>query len=138
MTNPISVSKVMQPQNMNAAFAATYNLGGIDRLLALYEPDGILIGPDGRTRQGLPFIRKTLEELLELKGRMNSTNVYCIPFENMALLRAHFVIETSDADGNPLRLEGHTSEVVRKQQDGSWLYIVDHPAGAEISPPRLT
>lgn len=44
-------------------------------------------------------------------------------------MRAHFILDTLDADGSPIQLQGHTSEIVRRQSDGSWLYIVDHPFG---------
>ena len=62
---------------------------------------------------------------------MVSTNIYCIPFENIALLRGHFVLQIENPDGVPTEIQGHTSEIVRQQSDGSWLYIVDHPFGAD-------
>jgi len=132
MIPPILDITVMNPEDMNATFAEAYNSGDIDKLLALYEPDGILVNPTGGHDQGIEQIRKTLEELLRLQGSMISKNIYCIPFENIALLRARFVLQTVGKDGNPIQIVGQTSEVVRKQQDGSWLYIVDHPYGAEL------
>ncbi|MFE5318257.1 YybH family protein [Paenibacillus sp. NPDC056579] len=132
MKPPIRDITVMNPEDMNAAFAEAYNSGDIDKLLALYEPDGILVNPNGGYDQGIEQIRKTLEELLRLQGSMISKNIYCIPFENIALLRAHFILQTVGKDGNPIQILGHTSEILRKQQDGRWLYIVDHPYGAEL------
>ncbi|MCJ8012954.1 DUF4440 domain-containing protein [Paenibacillus sp. KQZ6P-2] len=131
MESPIRKKPVMNPEDMNPAFAEAYNSGNIDSLLALYEPQGILINPNGGIDQGIDHVRKTLEDLLQLKGNMVSKNMYCIPFENMALMRAHYILHTVDADGNPIQIQGHTSEIVRKQPDGSWLYIVDHPFGAD-------
>lgn len=90
------------------------------------------VNSQGRADAGIADIRTTLEELLSLKGYMVSRNVFCIPFENIALLRAHFTLQTQDANGDPIQIEGHTSEIVRKQTDGSWLYIVDHPFGADV------
>ncbi|MCM3271664.1 YybH family protein [Paenibacillus elgii] len=132
MKSPIRNKAVMNPEDMNAAFAEAYNSGDIDKMLALYEPDGILVNPNGGQDKGIEQIRKTLEDLLRLQGNMISKNIYCIPFENIALLRAHFILQTEGTDGNPMQILGHTSEIVRKQQDGSWLYIVDHPHGAEL------
>ncbi|WP_233531607.1 YybH family protein [Paenibacillus alkalitolerans] len=48
------------------------------------------------------------------------------------MMRAHFILGFTDADGNPIQLQGHTSEIVRKQPDGSWKYIVDHPFGSDL------
>ncbi|MGF9905342.1 YybH family protein [Brevibacillus porteri] len=121
---------VINPEDMNSAFAKAFNSGDIMNLLALYEPQAILITQDNEQSQGIEPIRKTLEQLLQVQGKMVSTNVFCVPFENIALLRAHFIIHTTDDAGNAMKIEGHTSEIVRKQPDGSWLYVVDHPFGA--------
>ncbi|MGG2129897.1 DUF4440 domain-containing protein [Bacillus sp. S2(2024)] len=122
----------MNPEDMNAAFAEAYNSGDITNLLALYEPSAILINPSGGKEQGINHIHKTLEDLLQLQGTMVSKNIYCISFENIALLRAHFTLHTVGADRSPIQMQGHTSEIIRKQVDGSWLYIVDHPFGADL------
>lgn len=37
----------------------------------------------------------------------------------------------ASADGKPLSMSGKTSEVLRRQPDGRWLYIIDHPADAQ-------
>lgn len=122
---------VRKPEDMNAAFADAYNSGDIDQLLALYEPNSVHVHRNGSLEIGVHSFRHTLEELLRLKGTMVSTNVYCIPFENIAMLRARFILQTTDPDGQPLVLQGHTSEIVRQQPDESWLYIVDHPFGSD-------
>ncbi|MDR9854713.1 DUF4440 domain-containing protein [Paenibacillus sp. VCA1] len=132
MKPSIQSSSVSNPEAMNSAFAEAYNSGDINNLLSLYEPDGILINTVGGTVNGIENIRKTLEELLQLKGNMTSRNIYCIPFENIALLRAHFTLLYEGPDGRQNLLEGHTSEIVRKQSDGSWRYVIDHPFGSDL------
>lgn len=130
MTNPSSPYVVLTPENMNATFASAYNSGDVDNLLALYEPEAILITSNGSSEQGVSNLRQTLSSLLNLRGTMVSNNIFCIRFENIALLRAHFTLNGLDASGNGIEVAGHTSELVRKQPDGRWLYIVDHPFGA--------
>lgn len=131
MKPSIPASRVWKPENMNAAFADAYNSGNIDQVLALYEPNSIHVHSNGSLEIGIHSFRHTLEELLLLKGTMISTNLYCIPFENIAMLRARFTLQTTGPHGQPLVLQGHTSEIVRQQPDGSWLYIVDHPFGSD-------
>jgi len=36
----------------------------------------------------------------------------------------------SDPEGNAVELSGQTSDVVRRQADGSWLFVIDNPFGA--------
>ncbi|MFP3391635.1 YybH family protein [Brevibacillus sp. SIMBA_040] len=122
---------VLNPQDMNAAFAAAFNSGQIENLLALYEPDAVLIDHNSNEMRGTEAIRQALEQLLQIKGTMISTNIYCILYGDLALLRAHFVIHGTGPDGRSSQFDGHTSEIVRKQPNGGWLYIVDHPFGAD-------
>jgi uncharacterized protein (TIGR02246 family) len=126
--------EVRQPETMNAAFAAAFNTGRIEELMALYEPDALLVGEGEVHRRGLDAIRAELEGLLALKGRMVSTNVYALTVGELAMLSAEVRIEGQGPDGAPWSLESRTAEVVRRQADGRWLYVIDHPAGARLGP----
>lgn len=123
---------VRQPAEMNAAFAAAFNTGRIEELLALYEPEALLVGQDEVRRHGREAIRAELEGLLALGGRMRATNLYAHTVGDLALLSAEFRLDGRAPDGTPLVVEGRTAEVVRRQQDGRWLYVIDHPSGARL------
>ncbi|NMO17595.1 DUF4440 domain-containing protein [Pyxidicoccus fallax] len=123
---------VRQPADMNAAFAAAYNTGRIEELLALYEPEALLVGQGDTLRRGLEAIRAELEGLLALGGRMESTNIYALTVGDLSMLSARFRLEGRSADGAPFTVEGQTAEVVRRQRDGRWLYVIDHPTGAQL------
>lgn len=126
-----SQEKVCQPEEMNPAFAKAFNSGKLDNLSALFEQNAILFDHGNKPHQGRGPVRETLEKLLRIEGTMVSTNVYCVPFEDIALLRCRFVIDTTDTEGNPTQIKGFSSEIARKQPDGSWLYIIDHPFGSQ-------
>ncbi|WP_425145166.1 YybH family protein [Deinococcus sp.] len=122
---------VLAPQDMNPMFARAFNSADIENLLALYEPEGQLVRQDGQVDVGLDAVRDNLQNFLRLGGMMTSENVYAVVSGDLALLRARWRLTTTTPDGQPLSLEGHTAEVVRRQPDGRWLYVVDHPFGAE-------
>lgn len=121
---------VETPAGINPIFAAAFNSGNLENLLALYEPDAVLVTQTGESLSGLPAIKAELTKLLALGGEMVSENIYAYQNEDIALLRARFTLKTKKPNGEPLEITGHTSEIVRRQKDGSWLYIVDHPFGA--------
>ncbi len=123
--------KVYKPQDMNAAFAEAFNSGEVGRLLALYEPGAVLVPRPGQVVEGKQAIRAALEELLALKGRMQSENQYALVHGDIALLRAKVHLKGAGPDGGRVEINNHTAEVVRRQPDGSWLYILDHPYGAD-------
>jgi uncharacterized protein (TIGR02246 family) len=117
---------VRRPEEMNAAFAAAYNSGDVERLLALYEPDAVLAPQPGLRAVGLEAIREALGGLLHLGGTMRSENLYCLQSGDIALLQGSWSIATADENGGPVELASRTAEVVRQQPDGSWLYVADH------------
>lgn len=123
--------KVYKPEDMNSAFAEAFNSGDIENLMALYEPDAVLVPQPGQVVEGTQAIRAALQELLSLKGYMQSENQYALVHGDIALLRAKVHLAGTGPDGNRLEINNHTAEVVRRQTDGRWLYILDHPYGAD-------
>jgi ketosteroid isomerase-like protein len=121
--------RVANPDEMNAAFAAAVTAGDLDRLLSLYEPNALLAPQPGARARGSREIRAALQELLALGGRMESLNVYCMQVEELALLQGEWRFTATAPDGSPLELTSRTAEVVRRQPNGSWLYVIDHAYG---------
>ena len=123
---------VSVPHEMNPIFAQAFNTRDINKLLALYEEEAVLRIDAERTFTGKAAIAAQLERLLSMPGKMVSHNNFCIEHGNIALLRAdHSIV---DADGVTI-FSGSSAEVVRRQADGTWLYIIDHAMGAVL--PRV-
>lgn len=125
---------VTEPEKMNEAFAQAFNSRRPENLLALYEPGGVLLADaGGRQYRGAAEIAAPLQELLNVPGTMVSRNSFCVIHGDLALLRADWTL--TDDNGATVA-EGSSAEVIRRQGDGRWLYVIDHAAGASI--PRLT
>lgn len=123
--------KVHAPQEMNETFARAFNSRKLENLLSLYEPNAILlVDGSGSSATGLDEIGAELARLLDAPGIMVSRNNFCVVHGDVALLRADFALR----DGDSLIVSGSTAELVRRQADGRWLYIIDHAAGASIPP----
>ncbi|CAM5433620.1 hypothetical protein MAUB1S_07332 [Mycolicibacterium aubagnense] len=119
--------KVYQPAEMNGAFAAACNAGDLDELLSLYEDDAqLLVDASGASFTCKVAIARELQKLIELPGTMVSNNTFCVEHGDLALLRADFTL--TDGKGFVI-YSGFTAEIIRKQADGSWRYVIDH-AGA--------
>ena len=118
--------KVWEPQEMNTAFAAAIQSGDIEEVLSLYEPDALLAPQPGARARGLDEIRAALTELIALGGTIESRNNYCLQVGEIALLQGEWRLVTTAPDGSLLELGSRTAEVVRRQPEGSWLYVVDH------------
>lgn len=119
-----------EPHHMNECFANAFNSGDVHRLNALFEPSAKVVNYHGEILSGYEAINEEHLNLLKLGGKMTSTNKYCVVIDDISLLRADWVIETLNEKSEKLIIKGSSSEIVRKQDNNSWLYIVDHPFGA--------
>lgn len=121
--------KVTEPQLMNETFARAFNSRRIENLLSLYELGAtLLVDGSGRSFTGLDAITEELTRLLTAPGTMISRNNFCVCHGDIALLRADFALR----DGERTIVAGSTAEIIRRQDDGSWLYLIDHAAGASL------
>ena len=122
---------VTRPEEMNNAFAEAVSSGDVERVLALYEPYALLAPRPGERASGLDESRTELDELVALGGTMTSRNVWCMQVGELALLQGEWHLSGTAPDGSPLELSSRTAEVVRRQADGSWLYLIDHAFGGD-------
>lgn len=124
---------VTDPRQMNEAFARAFNDRNISRLLALYEPEAVLrVDGSDKDLVGPDAIAGELQHLLQMPGTMTSRNNFCVVQGNLALLRADWAL-VDDKDASVV--SGSSAELVRRQSDGRWLYVIDHAVGAGL--PRV-
>jgi ketosteroid isomerase-like protein len=76
-------------------------------------------------------VRKAFRWVAGFKGKMEVKNEYCLVNGDVALVRAAWHLNGVAADGRRLEGRGRSSEVLRRQSDGTWRYAIDHPYGAD-------
>jgi len=117
--------KVFAPQDMNRTFAQARNAGDVAGLLSLFEPEAVIQEVERRCA-GTEELRTHLEWLVALGGEMVSQNNFAVEAGDLALLRADYAIYQ---DGK-ITVTGSSAEVVRRQSDGRWLYVIDYPVAS--------
>lgn len=104
-----------------------FNERDIDGLMALYAEDATMVLVDGSTVTGLSAIREQWLGILAMQGHMTVRSRFAVAAGELAVLSNEWTWEAEGA-----RLSAVTAEVARRQPDGGWLYVVDHPfAGSE-------
>jgi uncharacterized protein (TIGR02246 family) len=126
------ITKVAQPQDMNDTFARVFNTRKLEDLLALYESDAVLCVDAAQRLQGRDAIAAALANLLQMAGTLQGRNNFCVVHGDLALLRADYAL--IGPNGATL-MAGSSAEIVRRQGDGTWLYVIDHAVGASL--PRV-
>lgn len=118
-------------EDAHLLFAEAFNSGDVDSIAALYEPEATLVPQPGQVVKGVHAIRQALQGFLALKGRINVETQYVIRAGDIALLRAKWSLVGTGPDGKLMDMKGNSTEVIRRQPDGNWLFVIDHPFGAD-------
>lgn len=130
MNNQWSAPSAMQLKNpeetVNASQAAI-NTGDLEKLVSLYEAKALFISAPGQVASGSEAIRETFAGLLVAKPRFQLKVASIHRVEDVALESFEWKFEGNDPDGNPMALSGTGSAVLRRQEDGRWLYVIDNP-----------
>ncbi len=121
-----------KPEGVHALFAKAMNAGDLESLCSLFETEAKIV-PQA---EQIPFagsqkIRKFLERVLSLKPHINLETKGVTQAGDIALLRSKWHLRGVNSNGKPVEMSGNGTEVVRRQQDGSWRFIVYHPWGAD-------
>jgi len=115
------------PAQIHSFFLDAFNAGDIESLVALYEPNAVLV-VNGQPVAGQPSIRNAYESFLARRPRMSLKTHSVVVFDdNLAVLHGDWVLEPGAADETAKTTRGLSTEVVRRQADGSWRFVIDNP-----------
>ena len=124
------MTDLTRPQNISPALAAAFNAGDLDAMAALYEPQAVLIDETGAQHQGLAAIRAALAAMLADGGVLTSNPRIAVVAGDIALTGAAWQLIRDNARN--VLAAGSSLEVLRRQPDGRWCYVLDCPAGPPI------
>ena len=105
--------------------------GRLEAALSLYEPDAVMVEKPGRMARGTGEIRRALQSLIDSRVTLAIEVTQAITASDIAFVVSAWSVATSAADGtaNPVS-RGEGTDVMRRQPDGSWRFLVDNPYGA--------
>jgi len=127
-TAAAKVQRPSNPEDVDRLFGERVNAGDLEGVVALYEPTATLVRQDRSSATGTEEIRKELAQLMALKPQitMNVSRIVS-DGDGIAVLHDEWHLTGTGPDGKPLMLSGRASEVVRRQRDGTWRFVVDDP-----------
>lgn len=121
-----------KPEEAVQAFFDAFNRGDLVSVVALYEPKATLVPQPGSMAEGHVAIREALAGFLAMKPKLIPEKKSFVTSGDLALSVVKWTLTGTGPDGAPMRMEGTTSDVLRKQPDGRWLYAIDNPWGPAI------
>lgn len=121
------------PEDVHHRWTRFFLAGDLDGCVSMYEPNAIMIdvGHPGQFVSGHAAIREGLNDLLAIKKEFELRFLKALESGDIAILYSRWKLAGTGRDGSAVRMKGQTSDVVRRQPDGSWLLVIDNPLGHE-------
>jgi uncharacterized protein (TIGR02246 family) len=111
--------------NMTAAF----NEGDISGILCCYEPDAVVMGQPGKPLKGEVALRAMFAEFITMKPCFTYSGHEVVRAGDLALHISPWRMTGAGPDGAPIEQQGLSLAVLRRQEDGRWLMVIDQPYG---------
>ena len=119
------------PRHVLESIVEGINTGNIDGLMSLYESEAAFAAQPGDLAHGLPGVRQSLTGFIDMKGTLDLNVTRVLEAGGLALVVGAWSFTGSGADGAPVTLTGHNADVLRRQADGSWRFVIDNPWGVD-------
>ena len=118
------------PEECDTLFERYLNAGDLDALADLYEPDAVLVPNPGESAVGREAIRETLGGFVAAKAEIRlRVGQVLRAGEDLAMIYGDWSGHFTDPDGVRVAIAGQSVEVVRRQPDGTWRFVLDDPYG---------
>jgi uncharacterized protein (TIGR02246 family) len=122
---PGRVAPVTDLDSFYDAWQDRFNAWDIEAMVDLYLPDVTYINPDGRELIGHAGVRADFEGLFALKPKVDLHDRRHIVYRDTALTTNHWNLKLTDPGGTVQELTGGGIEVICRQADGGWRFIID-------------
>jgi len=120
------------PQELHQIFAKAMTDGDLEAIMGLYEPHSALVPPGGAPSEAIKTVegkRGLLSSFTAMSPSM-TMDTDTIEVGDLALMFGSWSLSAEGPDG-PIAMTGTSAEVARRQPDGSWLLVIDHPTGVK-------
>ena len=119
---------------MRSALDESRERGDLDAAVALYETDATFVVSPEQVVTGHAAIREVLQAMAgNATGEVDSVTVVPSADGSVAVTRTKGSFTSPGPDGKPVTTPFHSVEVVRKQPDGTWCFVIDDPGGEGLT-----
>ena len=114
------------------AWQDRFNAADLQGLADLYVSDVVYVNSDRKTLIGEAAFKDDLAQLFALKPQIVLGDRQHVTYKDTALTTNHWKITYKDADGTTKYITGGGIEVVRRQADGGWRFIIDDASRSAV------
>jgi ketosteroid isomerase-like protein len=116
------------PEETSRLFTEAINSKDLDALIALYEPDAVSLPPTGDPPVNSTQARRELfGGTMALNPTVDLKVTRTLQWADTAMVTGSWTLDGTDPEGEPISMSGHYADVVRRQDDGTWRFVIDNP-----------
>jgi uncharacterized protein (TIGR02246 family) len=119
------------PEQVLETIVTGINSGDLDSLLPLYETDAAFAPEPGTLAHGAPGVSHALTGFISMNGKLDLEVTRVLEVDDLALVTGVWSFDGTGPDGEPVRLAARNADVLRRQADGSWRFVIDNPWGTD-------
>jgi len=119
------------PEQVLESIVTGINSGDLDSLMPLYEGTAAFADQPGNLAHGAHGIRGALTGFIAMNGTLDLEVTRVLEVDDLALVVGEWSFDGTGPDGEPVRLTAKNADVLRRQTDGSWRFVIDNPWGTD-------
>jgi uncharacterized protein (TIGR02246 family) len=119
------------PEQLLKSIVDGINSGDLDGLLSLYEPDAAFASQPGILAHGTTGVRDSLAAFIAMKGTLDIKLTRVLEAGGLAFVAGVWSFTGTAPDGTAVTLTGRNGDVLRRQADGTWRFVIDNPWGTD-------
>ena len=119
------------PEQVLETIVTGINSGDLDSLMPLYESDAAFATEPGSLAPRAPGISEALNGFISMNGELKLDVTRVLEVDDLALVVGVWSFEGTGPDGEPVQLAAKNADVLRRQTDGSWRFVIDNPWGTD-------
>ena len=117
------------PEQVLETIVEGINTRNLDLLMPLYESEAAFATEPGALAHGPSGISEALTGFISMSGTLKLEVTRVLEVDDLALVTGTWSFEGTGPDGGPVRLEANNADVLRRQADGTWRFVIDNPWG---------
>ena len=121
--------KITDPNLGHQLFTDALNAKDLERLVAMYADDAVMVAPGNRIIRGKKDIRAFFVKTVKSVEKIKLDTVFRINYKDIVVFRSRYTVTYRTPEGKRVTQSTSGIEVEQKQKDGRWLFIVDHHYG---------
>ena len=134
MTSDLTVERgpsTATPEQVLESIVTGINSGNLESLMPLYESDAAFVPQPGVLAHGEPGVSEALTGFISMNGELDLEVTRVLEVDDLALVIGVWSFNGTGPDGEPVHLEAKNADVLRRQADGSWRFVIDNPWGTD-------